>query len=215
MLSLLPHDLCHGWSASCHPPTSCHFLLHRIVPTQGLNPGLLHCRQILYHLSHQGSSVYDVCMYVCMYVCVCMCVCVCVCVCVCLGILLFFMSLSQSFTVFCLNYQNKSIPWTQILQLALLRGIQQLYGTEIIGNIYITVKYINMCVPYVWASQVALVVKNLPANVGDARDAGLIPGLGRSPGGGHGNPLQYSCLENPMDRGVWRSTVHGITQSWT
>ena len=138
-----------------------------------------------------------------------------VCVCVCIGILLFFMSLSQSFTVFCLNYQNKSIPWTQILQLALLRGIQQLYGTEIVGNIYITVKYINMCVPYVWASQVALVVKNLPANVGDARDAGSIPGLRRSPGGGHGNPLQYSCLENPMDRGVWRATVHGITQSWT
>ena len=52
------------------------------------------------------------------------------------------------------------------------------------------------------ASQVALEVKNLPANAGDARDAGLIPGWGRSPGGGHGNPLQYSCLENPMDRGV-------------
>ena len=50
-------------------------------------------------------------------------------------------------------------------------------------------------------SQVALVVKNLPANAGDVIDAGSIPGLGRSPGGGHGNPLQYSCLENPMDRG--------------
>ena len=51
-----------------------------------------------------------------------------------------------------------------------------------------------------WASQVVLVVKNLPARAGDRRDADLIPGLGRSPGGGHGNPLQYSCLENPMDR---------------
>ena len=50
------------------------------------------------------------------------------------------------------------------------------------------------------ASQVALVVKNLPANAGDVRDEGSIPGLGRSPGGGHGSPLQYSCLENPMDR---------------
>ena len=50
-----------------------------------------------------------------------------------------------------------------------------------------------------WASQVALVVKNLPANAGDIRDIGLIPGLRRSPGGGHGNPFQYSCLENPMD----------------
>ena len=51
-------------------------------------------------------------------------------------------------------------------------------------------------------------VKNLPGNAGDVRDAGSIPGLGRSPGGGHGNPLQYSCLENPMDRGACRATVH-------
>ena len=49
-----------------------------------------------------------------------------------------------------------------------------------------------------------LVVKNLPSNAGDSRDVGLIPGLGRSPGAGHGNPLQYSCLENPMDRGADR-----------
>ena len=54
-----------------------------------------------------------------------------------------------------------------------------------------------------WASQVALVVKNLPANAGDIRDKGDIPELGRSRGGGHGNPLQYSCLKNPMDRGDW------------
>ena len=65
------------------------------------------------------------------------------------------------------------------------------------------------------ASQVALVVKNLPTNTGDARDAGLIPGLGRSPGGGHGSPLQYSCLENPMDRGAWRATAHRVEKSWT
>ena len=56
----------------------------------------------------------------------------------------------------------------------------------------------------------AILVKNLPANAGDARGTGLIPSLGRSPGGGHGNPLQYSCLENPMDRGAWRETVHGV-----
>ena len=54
----------------------------------------------------------------------------------------------------------------------------------------------------------ALVVKNLPANAGDVRDAGLIPWSGRSPGGRHGNLLQYSCPENPMDRGAWRATVH-------
>ena len=56
-------------------------------------------------------------------------------------------------------------------------------------------------------------VKNPPANAGDIRDLGSIPGSGRSPGGGHSNPLQYSCLENPMDRGALWVTVHGVTQS--
>ena len=55
------------------------------------------------------------------------------------------------------------------------------------------------------------VVKNLPANAGDL---GLIPRSERSPGGGNGNPLQYSCLESPMDRGAWQATVHGLTKSW-
>ena len=64
-------------------------------------------------------------------------------------------------------------------------------------------------------SQVALVVKNPPANAGDLRDSGSISGSGRSSGGGHGNPLQYSCLENHMDRGAWRATVHGVTKSQT
>ena len=66
-----------------------------------------------------------------------------------------------------------------------------------------------------WASQVTLVVKNPPANAVDFRDEALVPGLGRSPGGGHGNPLQYSCLENPTDRGVWQAIVHGVTKSRT
>jgi len=65
------------------------------------------------------------------------------------------------------------------------------------------------------ASQVVLVVKTLPANAGDIRDTGLILGSGRSIGGGHGNPLQYSCLENPTDRGAWRATVHRIAKSQT
>ena len=65
------------------------------------------------------------------------------------------------------------------------------------------------------ASQVGLAVKNSPANAGDIRDTGSIPGLGRSPGGGHGNSLQYLCLENPMDRGAWWATVHGVTESDT
>ena len=58
----------------------------------------------------------------------------------------------------------------------------------------------------------ALQVKNLPANAGDPRDVRLIPGLGRSPGGGNGNPLQYSCLENPMGRGASWATVHGFAK---
>ena len=58
------------------------------------------------------------------------------------------------------------------------------------------------------------VVKNLPANARDTRDAGSIPGSRRPPGEGNGNPLQYSCLENPMDRRVWRATVQGVTKSW-
>ena len=62
-------------------------------------------------------------------------------------------------------------------------------------------------------SQVALVVKNPPANVGDIREASLITGSRRSPGGGHGNPLSYSCLENPMDRGAWQAAVHRVQMS--
>ena len=65
---------------------------------------------------------------------------------------------------------------------------------------------------YRWASQVALV---LPANAGDTRDTGLIAGSGRSPGIGNGNPLQYSCLENFMDRGAWWARVHGFAKSQT
>ena len=68
---------------------------------------------------------------------------------------------------------------------------------------------------YIWASQVALVVKNPPAKGRDKRDPGFIPGLQRSPGGGHGNPLQCSCLENPMDRGAWWVTVYGVAKSRT
>ena len=57
------------------------------------------------------------------------------------------------------------------------------------------------------------VVKNPPANTGASRDMGLIPGLGRFPGGGNGKLIQYSCLENPMDRGAWQAAVHGVSES--
>ena len=74
--------------------------------------------------------------------------------------------------------------------------------------VYICI-YIYM---YIWASQVALVIKNPATNAGDLRDTGLIPGWERSPGGGHGNPLQYSCLENHMDRRAWWTTVLGVAK---
>ena len=77
-------------------------------------------------------------------------------------------------------------------------------GKQICGGLY-----------YLLASQVVLVVENPSAKAGDVRDAGSIPGSGRSPGGGHDNPLQCSCLENPMDRGAWRTTVHGVTKDWS
>ena len=95
--------------------------------------------------------------------------------------------------------------------------------TEIVSLVFLFASRTYSCLCLIkWASQVALVVKkktktktkNPPANAGNTRDMGLIPGSGRSPEGGHGNPLQYPCLENPMVRGVWRATVHG-SQSWT
>ena len=65
------------------------------------------------------------------------------------------------------------------------------------------------------ASLEALVVKNRPANAGDTRDSGSVLGSGRFPGRGHGNPLQYSCMENPMDRVAWLATVQRVAKSWT
>ena len=73
--------------------------------------------------------------------------------------------------------------------------------------------FLYMTLP--WASQEALVVKNLPVNTGDVRDLGSIPGLGRSSGGGHGHPVQYRWLESPVDRVAWQATVHGVTKSQT
>ena len=78
-----------------------------------------------------------------------------------------------------------------------------------------TVHFLKFLERKLGASWVVLVVKNISASVGDIRDSGSIPGLERSPGVGKGNPLQYSCLENPMDRGAWQATVHRITNSQT
>ena len=73
------------------------------------------------------------------------------------------------------------------------------------------------CILYFWASRMGggLVIENSYANAGGMRDSDLILGWGRSPGGGHGNPLQYSCLEKPMDRGAWWAAVHGVAKSQT
>ena len=84
--------------------------------------------------------------------------------------------------------------------------------TTYIPNVRNTLKYTKIIF---MGSQVVLVVKNLPVNPGDVRDVGSIPGLGRFPGKGHGNPLQYFCLENLMDRGAWWATVHGVTKNRT
>ena len=81
--------------------------------------------------------------------------------------------------------------------------------------IKILFKYGNAMEVCMWASQVELVVKNPPAHARDIRDVSLIPGLGGSPRGGHGNPLQYSCLENPMNIGDWQATICRVTKSQT
>ena len=74
--------------------------------------------------------------------------------------------------------------------------------------------FFNWSIFDVLASQVAVVVQNSAYNGEELRDRVLIPGMGRSPGGGHGNPFQYSCLKNPMDTGTWQATIHRVAQSW-
>ena len=88
-------------------------------------------------------------------------------------------------------------------------GVLRFMGSQRVGH--------NWVIELNWTEgeKVALVVKNSPAKAGDTGDEGFIPGWGRSPGEGNGNPLQYSCLEHPMDRGAWWSIVHGVAKSWT
>ena len=75
--------------------------------------------------------------------------------------------------------------------------------------------YSSLDVPHNRTSQMMLVVRNLPARAGDVRHVGSIPGSGRPSGGGHGNPLQCSCLDNPVDRGAWWAALHRVAKSWT
>ena len=102
--------------------------------------------------------------------------------------------------------------YTNYLQIPTIVQTHKHYHLNTYQNSYSTI-YTNTQI-YKHTPQVP-VVKNLPANAGDIRDTGLIPGSERSPGGGHGNPLQYSFLENPIDRGSWQATVHRVAQSRT
>ena len=81
-----------------------------------------------------------------------------------------------------------------------------------LASVWLLTTFINATSSTALASQVLLVVKNPPASAGDVRDRGSIPGSGRAPGGGNGYPLQYSCLENPMDPWAWRVIVNGVTK---
>ena len=95
------------------------------------------------------------------------------------------------------------VPWTEEP-----RGLHSM-GLQRVGHNWSDFA----CKTYVWASHMALVVRNLRVNAWDIRDMGSIPGSGRLPGGGHGNPLQCCCLENPMDRGAWQAIVHRFAKS--
>ena len=151
----LPGSSIHGNSPGKNTGVGCHVLLQAFFQTQGSNPGLPRCRQILYYWSHQGS----------------------------LRVLEW---VAYPFS------RGTSWPrsWT---------GVSCIAGGFFTG----------------WASREAPVVKDPPAIAGDMGDTGSVPGLGRSPGEGNGNPLQYSCLEIPMDRGACWATVHKVSNSWT
>ena len=98
-----------------------------------------------------------------------------------------------------------------MLKVYILKNKSDVYSAfSVYRFIYITVRYTHIC-----ASQVSIVVKNPPTNVRDARVTVLISGSGRSPGVGNGNSLQYSCLENSMERGAWQATAQGLTNSQT
>ena len=119
---------------------------------------------------------------------------------------------------------KRQIKWLNSMTVSVLADLSrvtcfQIEGTRgslgFLGHIFqVSTCWVLVCQDW-GASQVMLVVKNLPANAGEVRDLGSTPGLGWSPGGGHGNPLQYSCLENPRDRGAWWATAHRAAQSWT
>ena len=110
-----------------------------------------------------------------------------------------------------LHWQAGSLPSAPPRKLLFVWVIPQFTNSEIV--LWKVIYRLFICI--LWVSQVVLVVKNPPASAGDVREAGSIPGLGRSPGGGNANPLQYSCLRNPMDRGAWWATFCRVTKNQT
>ena len=104
------------------------------------------------------------------------------------------------------KFGDEKLPWKQWHTSQILKSYAWLCFVVCMTVALLMCKPLRLVMP---------VVKNLPANTGDIRDVGSIPGSGRSPGGGRGNPLQYSCLENSMDRGAWQATVHGVAKSRT
>ena len=160
------HQLLCLWGfSSKNTEVGYHFLLQGFFPTQGSNPSLPHCRQILYHLSHQRNS-----------------------------------KVAQSYLTLC-NLRDYTVH--RILQARILEWIafpffrgssQPRERTQVLHT------QIVQSSVWKWTS---LMAQTARASADNERDLGSIPGSGRSPGEGNGNPLQYYCLENPMDRGAW------------
>ena len=99
-----------------------------------------------------------------------------------------------------LRLAMKCLGGYSLMWISLCIKVEKIWGTKLTSSVIFN---FQLPVLFQGSSQVALLVRNLPANAGDVKDAGSIPGLERSSAGGHGNTLQYSCLENPMDRGAW------------
>ena len=211
--SLWPHGLqlsrllCSLNSAGKNTGVGSHSLLQGIFLTQGLNPGLLHCRQTLYHLSHQGSPI------------------------------ILQKQKHRKRDQLCGHLKEGVLGertgwrWLKIRTSSYNKQVLGMKGTSWLTLLYVIYEshqeskleefsslgkknslfffqFIS-----IWDDELPwwLSGKEFICNAGDA---GSILGSGRSPGEGNGNPLQHSCLENPMDRRAWRATVHGVAKSW-
>ena len=227
--SLQPHGLYSLWnSPGQNTGVGSLSFLQGIFPAQGLNPGLPHCRWILYQLSHKGSPEWSWA----------------------------YPHYPESGTTKILFHEDRgwilgkggdrrdclpaqslqsclalcdpmecSLPGSSvhgILQVRILEWVAISFLRGSSSPKYPTHVFCVSCMAgdffihwAIWEAKVAIVIKNPPVNVGGTRDMGSIPGSGISPGGENGNPFQHCCLENSMDRGAWRATVHRVTESNT